>query len=693
MIATAQSKELLEQLLNDGRATSQALARMCDTAEGFFNAIAEQAPMPGVDTPTFEPVYMVPGIPVLDAPASTLMSRTSAQAGYLNWPAPAPDVEPLPLVGAPTLHDPTIVTVTRWADQPGQFDEAAQVELAGLAPQTSLLAHRDAQAHPRPAHVAAPTSFLPPVAAPPPFLPPVAAPAPKDPWHQREGMLSKVMAFVGAGVLLIGVALLLILAARAGWFGPVPRTVGGGLLAIALLVSGIRIHANSPRNPGALALAASGFAAGYLDVVAASAIYNWIPIPVALCIGFALALAGLWLSRGWGKESMAVIVVGGALLLVPALGTDIRATVIFMVTLTVATASLRVNRLWTVLSLVRTVPTVAVTTLASLNVSIRPAETPVLIAAGAALLLASLHECRLQSLPGDVSETTWLTSEVRQHVSVATLPVMSLPLAACGVMADRTPGAIVLFAAGTGLVVLSVLPAIFNRIVRTTAGALGTVAVLLGFMRLLDSSSLLTVGLGVAFVTMLAGLVARDMASTIRGAVIGVLGGALWLPSALMVVLAWDGASVAVMASSALVAACCTVAIVALDRWSSVGATATLSLASLALGALSVTTISLTSLIGTAGGSTADGFRAGHALVTVAWIAIAGRLLLRPGRLLDQRIQKRYALGLGSVALAKLFLYDMSALPGMARIGAFIACGVLLMVLAARYARAERSQR
>lgn len=71
MIATAQSKELLEQLLNDGRATSQALARMCDTAEGFINAIAEQAPMPGVDTPTFEPVYMVPGIPVLDAPAST----------------------------------------------------------------------------------------------------------------------------------------------------------------------------------------------------------------------------------------------------------------------------------------------------------------------------------------------------------------------------------------------------------------------------------------------------------------------------------------------------------------------------------------------------------------------------------------------------------------------------------------------
>lgn len=43
----------------------------------------------------------------------------------------------------------------------------------------------------------------------------------------REGFASKAMALAGAVVTLAGVVMLLVLAAKSGYFGPVPRMVSG----------------------------------------------------------------------------------------------------------------------------------------------------------------------------------------------------------------------------------------------------------------------------------------------------------------------------------------------------------------------------------------------------------------------------------------------------------------------------------
>jgi hypothetical protein len=79
------------------------------------------------------------------------------------------------------------------------------------------------------------------------------------------------------------------------------------------------------------------------------------------------------------------------------------------------------------------------------------------------------------------------------------------------------------------------------------------------------------------------------------------------------------------------------------------------------------------------------GFLAGHVLVTVSWTAVALVLLARGLRASLPRV-------LGGVlvvaAVAKLILFDLTALDGIARVAAFLGAGIVLLVAGTRYARA-----
>ncbi|WP_306436789.1 hypothetical protein [Rhodococcus sp. 05-2255-1e] len=76
--------------------------------------------------------------------------------------------------------------------------------------------------------------------AAPPLRGPVVAPRPpvppREPWWQRDGVISRLLAVAGAGVTLVGVVMLLVLAAQAGWFGPPLRVAAGGVFSLALMV-------------------------------------------------------------------------------------------------------------------------------------------------------------------------------------------------------------------------------------------------------------------------------------------------------------------------------------------------------------------------------------------------------------------------------------------------------------------------
>jgi uncharacterized membrane protein len=82
------------------------------------------------------------------------------------------------------------------------------------------------------------------------------------------------------------------------------------------------------------------------------------------------------------------------------------------------------------------------------------------------------------------------------------------------------------------------------------------------------------------------------------------------------------------------------------------------------------------------------GFQGAHAMVTVTWLVLCVVLLrlgLRPDR--DGPVAVRLALILAVAAVAKLFLFDLATLPGLVRALAFMAVGVLLLVIGTWYYR------
>jgi uncharacterized membrane protein len=79
-----------------------------------------------------------------------------------------------------------------------------------------------------------------------------------------------------------------------------------------------------------------------------------------------------------------------------------------------------------------------------------------------------------------------------------------------------------------------------------------------------------------------------------------------------------------------------------------------------------------------------DGFLLGHVLVTVSWTVSALVLLLRG---IDSVPMRVAGLSLVVAALAKLVLFDLSSLDGMARVAAFLVAGLVLLAAGARYAK------
>src|SRR6516165_9395070 len=129
---------------------------------------------------------------------------------------------------------------------------------------------------PRPAVHYAP----PPQPVAPPL--PVAPPAPRTP--RDTNWIGKVLAVAGVVVTLVGVVLLLVLAAQAGILRPEIRVGAGALLAGALVTAAARLDARPGGRVGAIALAATGIAAVYMDVIAVTTIYHWLSAPVGLIL-------------------------------------------------------------------------------------------------------------------------------------------------------------------------------------------------------------------------------------------------------------------------------------------------------------------------------------------------------------------------------------------------------------------------
>ena len=149
------------------------------------------------------------------------------------------------------------------------------------------------------------------VAPPPRLTQPPSAPRPPRP-PRDASWIGKVLAVAGVAVTLIGVVLLLVLAAQAGILRPEIRVGAGAVLAGALVGVAVRLYARPGGRVGAIALAATGVAAAYIDVIAVTTIYGWVSAPVGLVIAAVIGGGGLTLARRWDSQHLGLLGAGAA---------------------------------------------------------------------------------------------------------------------------------------------------------------------------------------------------------------------------------------------------------------------------------------------------------------------------------------------------------------------------------------------
>ena len=534
---------------------------------------------------------------------------------------------------------------------------------------------------------------------PPPVMPPVAPPVP---WYRREGAVTAVLAVAGALITMAGVAMLLVLAAQHGWFGPVPRVTSGAVLAGLLVALGVRgAEADRGGERGVVgsapvALVATGAAAAYLDVVAVTSGYGWVAPAAGLALAAAVALGGLHLARRWGSELLAVLMVLGAATLAPFVaqggGWVVSA---FLAVLCVAGWWAGGSHTRPALTVVRTVPV----TFSLLVGAVTEAGTgpgAVGHVAVAAVVLAVTLVTSAISVRRD-------SQDVSASIAVALLAVGLLATSATLTDPWRaltlTGAAGILLLAATSLGRPPVGPLAGHLVV--TTGASGTVFAVFAVVSAAPDRFVTTGLLLLALAGLGAAGVSRSRTTLALAAGTTFVAVLSWAPHPLATVTA--SAAGAHDMAVALLDSLLVAAVVATGLWAvaaqrglgrEVRLTATVVAWVLGLAASTTVSVAIGTLLGAEAGEPVLGFTIGHAVATVTWMLAAAWLLLRGlEHSRDADLTLRTGLVLAGISVAKLFLFDLAALSGLVRSVAFIVVGLLLLATGSRYAKAYERRR
>jgi uncharacterized membrane protein len=557
------------------------------------------------------------------------------------------------------------------------------------------------QSSPPPIQSSPTPSWLAPVPQPVQQTPAQPAPVPgwslfgdeveeREPWTwDRYG--GRVLAWVGGAVTVLGVVLLLILAIQRGWLGPTPRLLCGALLAFVLLGFGIRVHRSPHGHAGAFALAATGFTALYLDAVAATVLYHDLTTITGLLAALVVAGAGLFLADRWESPSLAVFVLLAAAACAPLVTQAVTPLLVaFLLVLASTAIPVQLRRNW---------PYLAVA-----------AEGPPLVFGLALARSAYLHGIDVPATVTVAFVTTALC--VALAIAVVERAGEHDPFAMGLLFVSPVPvmAAVPLLPKWPAVVSLAVVSALLSGIWATNrlahrwpspfavgAGAAG--AVTLGQATLLaTSANTATLAITALCQAVLFAITARQIASTgilLVAAVYGAGGliAALIGPVRLTLLFVTPATPVA---SSALVSAMAASVLVLVTA-------AVVGWAMHRIPALSTpgrwTAIGIVALYGFSGAvlcgvmlvsSGAAGFRVGHLVITVGWVGCALALLAKGIRSMPARVTGLVLIG---AAVLKLFTFDLVQLDGIARAGAFLCTGILLLVAGVRYAKLVAANR
>ncbi|MFI6029138.1 DUF2339 domain-containing protein [Amycolatopsis magusensis] len=513
-------------------------------------------------------------------------------------------------------------------------------------------------------------------------------PAPKPSLAEklaRDGAGSRVLAWIGGAVTLLGVVLLLVLAVQRGWVGPVPRVVLGAALGGTLAALGAWLHRNPAARTGAVALAATGVAVLYADIVAATTLLGLIPSWAGMGLGLLVAGGGLALAGYWRAQGFAVFVLLGCAVCAPVLTAGFTALLMtFLLLLAVAAAPVQLTRQWPGVVLAAGLPPIAGGALTVSFASGSWFDTGSDVAVAVLAVLTSLF----------VLATTTATVAVHREdvtpialLAVAPLPVMLLPFLLDQLPAAAITGGLTAVLIGLWLVGRKRLPSGVSMVAGVLASMLAfetTAVALTGesrvFVVLAEAIALAAVAIRVKS----KGMVAAGAAFGVAG-LLAAMGG---VASPVMLLRApRTGPATDVLLTAAAVSPLIALAgvLLAIAAFRAEAARSVTPLVVIAAG--------MAVLYGAAGTVLYPaqllvegelGFLTGHALITVSWTVAALVLLLRGIR---RKAFRLTGLVLVAAALAKLVLFDLASLDGMARVGAFLGAGLVLLAAGARYAR------
>lgn len=509
-------------------------------------------------------------------------------------------------------------------------------------------------------------------------------------------MISRILALAGVAVTLIGVAMLLVLAAQAGFFGPVPRVVAGGVLSAALVGAGVRVFGQTGGRVGGIALAATGIAGAYLDVVAVTAIYHWLHPVLGLAVAFGVAAAGVGLAMRWRSQPLAVLVVLAAAALSPVLTTRL-VLLAFLIVLQVACVPVQWARNWPYLHVARTMPAVLAT-----FVFVAGAVLGTPAASERAWLLVAAAAVALVGLAGTIVVVRHRPADLTASLTMAAAPAPIL--IAPGMYAERLDAVLVASVTAAVLLLVAAVPmtpklGAYLRIPGHTAlvtAVAGSIALLEACVGVSETKTLPIALLMVALAFLGVAGQQRSRVAAGIGAAFAVLGGFALLNVAGPEILASQHRSEANLGSATMLGAVLALGVVAVALWcarrlpgmAAGGEWQWIVASAAGLYAVTAATVS----IGVATG-TRNGFLVGHSAATILWMAAAtAALLLGLRRLASAPAVAKLALGSGllvtAAALAKLFLFDLATLDGLVRVAAFLVVGILLLLAGTRYARA-----
>lgn len=527
--------------------------------------------------------------------------------------------------------------------------------------------------------------------APPsrPLAQPARPPAPPrpdtpPPWS-RPGFMPKLLALVGAAVTLIGVGFLLSLAAQNGLFPPPARTIAAALLGLVLVGLAFVVRARDPGNVGAPILGATGVAAGFISVVTATVLYFLLPPLVGVVLAALIGLGGMVLARLWNNEWVGLVSVLGSLLLAVYIGTRSEPVITagLMLVLTGVTLWFERGTGWRLFPFARVLPTVMV--LLQLTWSAKgldPAQLWWLVALTVGLALLGLVSALIAP-----AEPT-----IGQAIAIGLLAPMVAPAAlVCPQLPNTAAAAFILGVVAVAYCTFGFLPRVQER-VRWAAVPIGAGFVLLAALTATEHRFLAVLTLGLAVVYLSVAVRTRSGVNLVVGGILGLVGIASWLP---LLVFSLDQRVAAAAGPEQIVQSLAGIAVVvlatmAITRWFDLRPRWSTYLSwSVATAMGSVAIIHFATWLGVGASNAAAGFQTGQVIVTVAWMVLCIVFLRRGLATTDDfDVWLHLALAIAALAVAKLFLLDLGMLDPIARVGAFLAVGLLLLLVGTRYARA-----